>query len=132
MKQPVPESATESLRANRAPAGAGASVRRATAFSNVTDKPLERADAVPDAAAIAQREFPAAMQDEHPPMGVWVLLDANGRTLRKGTLSAGQSLGAVLTRLHQELPGQRLQPFESRAVQTAQGATLLVGIARAQ
>ena len=93
---------------------------------------VARESFAPSPAALVRREFPSLFDDPAPPAGVWIVQDATGRTLRTGTLGAGESLGAVTARLQREWPARRLMPFQTGNIRTARGATVLVGIARAE
>jgi hypothetical protein len=118
LKQAVPESTPEPP--------------RTAAIRSVTERlAASRSGFGADAAAIAQREFPAELQAREPPAGLWIVVDTSGRTLRKGTLSRGQSLGTVFTSLQREMPDRHLRAFEARDVPTAQGRSVLVGVSRA-
>lgn len=81
---------------------------------------------------LVRREFPALLDDATPPAGVWIVQDAGGRTLRTGTLAAGETLGSVWTRLQREMPDRRLRPFQMSTVRGARGADVLVGLSRAE
>ena len=82
-------------------------------------------------AALVRREFPTLADDPMPPAGVWIVQDGQGRTLRTGTLRTGETLGAITARLQREWPTRRLRPFDTGTVRTTGGATVVVGIARA-
>jgi len=118
--QPVPESRADAAAA----ASSGRFLQEGVA--------LRRAEPRPDFGALVRREFPALAQQAQPPTGVWLVLDSTGRTLRSGTLERGQSLGTVLTSLQRDLPDRRLRPFETGIVRVDSGATVLVGVARAE
>jgi hypothetical protein len=82
--------------------------------------------------ALVRREFPTVLGDATPPLGVWIVLDAGGRTLRTGTLARGESLGTVLGRLQREMPERRLRPFEITNLRNTAGAMVPVGVSRAE
>lgn len=115
-KQAVPESQAVAVTSERR--AADAFVRR-------------RAEARTDFGAVVRRDFPTLGRGAAAPVGVWVLVDASGRTLRSGTLAQGQSLGSVLDSLQRDLPDRKLQAFETGIVRLDGGATVLVGVARA-
>jgi len=115
-KQAVPESQAVAVTSDRR--AADGFVRR-------------RSESRTDFDALLRRDFPALGRGAPPPVGVWLLLDAGGRTLRSGMLDTGQTLGSVLTSLQRDLPDRKLQPFETGIVRLEGGATVLVGVARA-
>jgi hypothetical protein len=118
VREPVPE-ASPDLTGAQQPFG----VARARSETGASRPAVE---------ALVRREFPTLLNDTTPPPGVWIIQDAGGRTLRTGTLAAGESLGSVLTRLQREMPERRLRPFEIVTVRGAQGATVPVGLSRAE
>lgn len=70
---------------------------------------------------LVQREFPEAWKGNEPSHTVWVVLDANGKVLRKGELSPGASVTA-------DQPFESQRPWQMVKVVTASGSTLQLAV----
>ena len=70
---------------------------------------------------LVQREFPDTWKGTEPPHIVWVVLDANGKVLRKGELSPGASVTA-------DQPFESQRPWQMVKVVTASGSSLQLAV----
>lgn len=72
---------------------------------------------------LVQREFPDAWNGKEPPHIVWVVLDADGKVLRKGELSPGATVTA-------DQPFESQRPWQMVKVVTASGSSLQLAVMR--
>jgi hypothetical protein len=70
---------------------------------------------------LLQREFPELWNDGEPPHIVWVVIDAQGHVLRKGSLAPGAAITA-------DQPFESQRPWTMIKVQTASGRTLQLAV----
>jgi hypothetical protein len=70
---------------------------------------------------LLQREFPEVWNGIEPPHTVWVVVDANGRVLRKGELSAGATVTP-------DQPFETQKPWQMVRVTTASGSSLQLAV----
>ncbi len=134
---PAAPSPSRSLPLQAEAPAADQSARESRLGSAAATRSLNRAEASakPSVAigtrALVEREFPGLLQATEPPRALWLLLDANGQTLRTGRLDGGD-FDALAARLRQELPNRRIDAFERETVATDNGISVEVGIARAR
>lgn len=108
--------------------------REFRAEQNAATRSLSRAAPLAESAdtrALVEREFPGLLQAADPPRALWLLLDADGQTLRTGLLG-DEEFGALTARLRQEMPNRRIEAFVVEAVATGDGRSVQVGVARAR
>jgi hypothetical protein len=70
---------------------------------------------------LVRREFPEVWKGNEPPHTVWVVLDADGKVLRKGELSPGASVTA-------DQPFESQRPWQMVTVVTASGSSLQLAV----
>ena len=70
---------------------------------------------------LMQREFPEVWKGDEPPHTLWVVLDAEGKVLRKGELSPGASVTA-------DQPFESQRPWQMVKVVTASGSSLQLAV----
>ena len=87
--------------------------------------PIQAAGAIrkdgPDYQQLLQREFPEVWDGTEPPHTVWVVVDANGKVLRKGELSPGATVTP-------DTPFESQRPWQMVKVTTASGSSLQLAV----
>ena len=77
----------------------------------------------PDFQQLAQREFPGIWNGSEPLQTLWVVIDASGKVLRKGTLAQGAAFTA-------DQPFESQRPWRMVQVTTASGSSLRLAVMR--
>lgn len=98
---------------------------RADVVAPAPPAPSEAAGAVrrdgPDYQQLVQREFPEVWNGSEPLQTLWVVIDASGKVLRKGTLAQGAAFTA-------DQPFESQRPWMMVQVTTASGSSLRLAV----
>ncbi len=89
------------------------------------------ARATPDDTALVQASFPAEFASDAPPALLWLVQDAAGTVLRKGTLTSDDELPRVTQELRRDYPDAVIGAWNLRTLVNAQGRSLTLVTASA-